>query len=93
MTEALWEEYEAFAERDLSGIEMLYLFADPVYESLRRQAEIFESILVTWAICADESKVLVHMIVGNQESYDASSSNSCFSRFDTFRYRGCICCR
>jgi putative transposase len=71
VTEALWEEYEAFAERDLSGIEVVYLFADAVYESLRQQAGVREGILVTWAICADGSKVLVHLSVGNQESYDA----------------------
>ena len=71
VTEALWEEYEAFAERDLSGIEVVYLFADAVYESLRQQAGIREGILVTWAICQDGSKVLVHLSVGNQESYDA----------------------
>ena len=71
VTEALWEEYEAFAERDLSRIEVVYLFADAVYESLRKQAGIREGILVTWAICADGSKVLVHLSVGNQESYDA----------------------
>lgn len=71
VTETLWEEYEAFAERDLSGIEVMYLFADAVYESLRQQAGIREGILVTWAICSDGSKVLVHLSVGNQESYDA----------------------
>jgi putative transposase len=71
ITEALWEEYEAFAERDLSGIDVVYLFADAIYESLRQQAGIREGILVNWAICADGSKVLVHLSVGNQESYDA----------------------
>ena len=37
ITEVLWDEYEAFAERDLSGFEVEYLFLDAVYESLRRQ--------------------------------------------------------
>jgi putative transposase len=71
VTEALWDEYEAFAERDLSGIEVVYLFADAVYESLRQQAGVREGILVTWAICADGSKVLVHLSIGNQERYEA----------------------
>jgi transposase-like protein len=38
VTEVLWEEYEAFAQRDLSGLEVEYLFLDAVYESLRLQA-------------------------------------------------------
>lgn len=70
LSEALWEEYEAFAERDLSGFAVVYLFADAVYESLRQQAGLREGILVTWAILRDGSKVLVHMSLGNKESYE-----------------------
>jgi len=46
LTEALWEKYEAFSERDLSGYEVVYLFADAVYESLHRQAGLKEAVLV-----------------------------------------------
>ena len=67
VTETLWEEYDAFAQRDLSGIEVVYLFADAVYESLRQQAGVREGLLVTWAICADGSKELVHLSLGNHE--------------------------
>lgn len=70
LTEVLWEEYEAFAQRALSGVEVVYLFADAVYESLRQQAGLTEGVLVTWAILADGSKMLVHLSLGNKESYD-----------------------
>jgi len=30
VTETLWEEYEAFSERDLSRLDVVYLFADAV---------------------------------------------------------------
>jgi putative transposase len=36
ITDRLWEDYRAFCERDLSEIEVEYLFLDAVYESLRR---------------------------------------------------------
>ena len=36
VTERLWQEYRAFRERDLSDLEVEYLFADGLYESLRR---------------------------------------------------------
>lgn len=36
LTESLWEEYQAFCERDLSGFEILYLLVDAIYEPLRR---------------------------------------------------------
>ena len=71
ITETLWEEYKAFTERDLSKFDVVYLFADAVYESLRKQSGTKEGILVTWAILSDGSKVLIHMTTGNKESYDA----------------------
>ena len=69
ITEVLWDEYEAFAERDLSGFDVEYLFLDAVYESLRRQGGGKEGILSAWAICADGRKVMLHLALGNKESY------------------------
>jgi transposase-like protein len=69
ITEVLWADYEAFAERDLSGFEVEYLFLDAVYESLREQAGLKEGVLVAWAICHDGRKVLIHLALGNKESY------------------------
>jgi putative transposase len=71
VTEALWEEYEAFTKRDLSTFDVIYLFCDAVYESLRQQAGCRQAILVTWAICSDGSKVLLHMSLGNKESAES----------------------
>jgi len=68
VTEALWEEFEAFSQRDLSDLDAVYLFCDAVYESLRQQAGCKQAVLVTWAILIDGSKVLVHMSLGNKES-------------------------
>lgn len=69
VTDALWDEYEAFAERDLSGFEVEYLFLDAVYESLREQAGLQEGVLCAWAICANGRKALLHLALGNHESY------------------------
>jgi transposase-like protein len=68
ITEVLWEEYEAFTKRDLAGFDVVYLFADAVYESLRQQANCRQAILVTWGILSDGSKILLHMSLGNKES-------------------------
>ena len=69
ITEVLWDEYEAFAERDLSGFEVEYLFLDAVYESLRLQGGGKEGILSAWAICSDGRKVMLHLALGNKETY------------------------
>jgi transposase-like protein len=69
ITEVLWDEYEAFAQRDLSGFEVEYLFLDAVYESLRQQGGGKEGVMCAWAICADGRKAMLHLALGNKESY------------------------
>jgi putative transposase len=67
ITDRLWEDYREFCERDLSGVEVEYLFLDAVYESLRRHGAK-EGILAAWCITAEGRKVLLHLAVGNKES-------------------------
>lgn len=71
LTDSLWEEYQVFCQRDLSGFEVEYVFLDAVYESLRRQAGLKEGVLVAWAICRDGRKVMLHLGLGNKESLEA----------------------
>jgi putative transposase len=71
LTEELWEEYEQFCQRDLSGYDVVYLFADAVYESLRQQAGMKEAILCCWGITSGGHKVLLHIGLGNKESYQS----------------------
>ena len=67
ITDRLWEDYQAFISRDLSGIEVEYLFVDAVFESLRRHGAK-EALLVGWGIASDGAKHLLHLAVGNKES-------------------------
>ncbi len=69
MTEHFWEEYEAFTQRDLSELEVLYLFLDRLYEPLRRNGIQREAVLRAWAITRGGEKVLVHLSLGSRESY------------------------
>ena len=71
LTEQLWDDYQAFCERDLSGFQIEYLFLDGVYESLRLQAGLKEGVLVAWGICRSGQKVLLHLALGSKESYTA----------------------
>jgi putative transposase len=69
VTETLWEEYEAFTRRDLSGFEVAYIFLDAVFEPMRMFKSPKEGILCAWAILVSGEKVLLHMDLGNKESY------------------------
>jgi len=74
ITDQLWEDYQAFCTRDLSEIEVSYLFADAIFESLRRYGAK-EAVLAAWCITASGHKVLLHLAVGNKES------ESCWTEF------------
>ncbi len=66
----LWQEYESFCKTDLSGYDVVYIFCDAVYESLRLHKSPKEGILVVWGILSSGVKILLSMELGNKESYD-----------------------
>ena len=71
VTDALWKEYQAFSERDLSHLKVEYLFLDAIYESLRRYGDLKEAILCAWGVTQEGKKVLISLGLGNKESYES----------------------
>jgi transposase-like protein len=71
ITEELSKEYERFCNRDLSGYDVVYLFVDGVCESLRLEAGFKEALLCAWGILSNGRKVLLHIALGNKESYES----------------------
>jgi len=67
ITDRLWQDYQEFISRDLSEIDVEYLFVDAVFEALRRHGAK-EALLVAWCIDSDGRKHLLHLGVGNKES-------------------------
>ena len=70
LTETLWEDFEAFQARDLSGFAIEYLFLDAVLEPMRRTGQTREGVLAAWGICRGGQRVLLHLALGNTESAD-----------------------
>ena len=70
MSEALIEEYEAFAGRDLSDRDVVYLFVDGVYEAVRSYTNN-QAILCAWGILSDGTKELLHLEAARSESAEA----------------------
>lgn len=58
LTEELYAEYERWNGQDLSGYDVVYLFVDGVYESVRHYTN-GQPILCSWGICSDGRKVLL----------------------------------
>ena len=82
ITERLWAEYEAFASRDLSEFEVVYLFVDGIAERLHL-GQPREAVLAAWGILADGKKALLHLAPGTKED-----TASCKEFFQDLRRRG-----
>ena len=82
ITERLWAEYEAFASRDLSEFEVIYLFVDGLAERLHL-GQPREAVLAAWGVLADGHKVLLHLAPGSKED-----TASCREFFQDLRRRG-----
>jgi transposase-like protein len=66
VTERLWEEYEAFATRNLSEFEIAYLFIDGVAERLH-PGQRKDAVLCGWGIDFEGRKHLLHLSPGTKE--------------------------
>jgi putative transposase len=71
VTERLWQEYQAFREQRWEEVEILYLFADGLYEPMQATGSSRNAVLCLWAICGDGRKRLLEVVVGNRESREA----------------------
>jgi len=82
VTERLWQEYEAFASRDLSEFAVAYFFVDGVAERLHAGLPR-EAVLCAWGITEDGRKVLLHLAPGTKED-----TASCTAFFEDLKRRG-----
>ena len=78
--ERLWEDYQAFAKRDLSEYEITYLFVDGIAERLRPGAKR-EPVLAAWGYTVEGRRVLLHLMAGSKE--DAETVTAFFEDMKT----------
>jgi transposase-like protein len=68
--ERLWQQYQAFARRDLSELDIAYLFLDGVAERLHL-GQPREAVLAAWGIDVTGVKHLLGLLPGLKESTSA----------------------
>jgi putative transposase len=66
VTEKLWADYQAFASRDLSELDVVYLFVDGIAERLHL-GQPREAVLAAWGITSAGHKVLLGLLPGTKE--------------------------
>lgn len=64
-------DFEAWQQRSLAGYDLLYLFVDGMYVKLHPDRDEKQPVLVAYGILWDGKKVLLHVDVGDRESYEA----------------------
>lgn len=82
VTERLWAEYQAFASRDLSEFDIIYLFVDGIAERLH-MGQPREAVLCAWGFVSSGEKVLLHIAPGTKED-----TASCRAFFQDLKNRG-----
>ncbi len=71
ITEQLVGEFDTWRKRDIGNLNIVYLFLDGTYVALRQGSDEKEGILCAYGITAEGKKVLLHIGLGERESYDA----------------------
>jgi len=64
-------DFEAWRERDLSDLNVVYLFLDGQYHAARQGTDEKEGVLSAYALLEDGRPVLLDLDLGPRESYDA----------------------
>lgn len=69
--QTIQEDFRVWQQRSLSGYDLLYLFVDGMYVKLHPDREEKQPVLVAYGILWDGRKVLLHVGLGDRESYEA----------------------
>ena len=69
--QTIQEDFQTWQTRSLSGYDVLYLFVDGMYVKLHADRDEKQPVLIAYGILWDGRKVLLHVGVGDRESYEA----------------------
>lgn len=71
LSKKLWKDFETWRKRDLSQEKILYTFLDAIYLPVRSGSQEKEGVLCAYGITEEGQKVLLHLALGNRESYES----------------------
>lgn len=71
ITQQLNQDFEVWRKRDLSDLNVVYLFLDGQYHAVRQGSEEKEGVLSAYALLENGEAVLLDLDLGPRESYDA----------------------
>lgn len=74
LSKTIEDDFNKWRNRDLSKLDILYLFIDGIWVALRQGTDEKEPVLVSYGITSAGNKVLLHIEAGNKESYDVAKT-------------------
>lgn len=69
--QSIQEDFSTWQQRSLAGYDVLYVFVDGMYVKLHPDREEKQPVLLAYAILWDGRKVLLHVGLGDRESFEA----------------------
>lgn len=69
--QSIQDDFQTWQQRSLSGYDVLYLYVDGMYVKLHTDRAEKQPVLIAYGILWDGRKVLLHVGVGDRESYEA----------------------
>jgi transposase-like protein len=74
LSKSIENDFNKWRCRDLTKLDILYLFIDGIWVALRQGTDEKEPVLVSYGITSAGNKVLLHIEAGNKESYDVAKT-------------------
>lgn len=71
ISSVLSTEFDTWRKRELGNLKVIYLFLDAIYLPVRQESDEKEGVLCAYGILEDGKKILLHLALGNRESFDA----------------------
>lgn len=71
VAQTIREDFEAWRTRSLAAYDVLYLFVDGMHLKLHPDRQEKQPVLIAYAVLWSGKKVLLHLEVGDRESYEA----------------------
>lgn len=71
VSQQIYEDFDTWRRRSLAGMDLLYLFIDGMHLKLEPARDQKQPVLLAYGILWDGRKVLLHVDVGDRESYEA----------------------
>lgn len=71
VSQQIYEDFDTWRKRSLAGLDVLYLFVDGMHLKLAPERDQKQPVLLAYGLLWDGRKVLLHVDVGDRESYEA----------------------